>query len=156
MTKSHLSISGEVTFTIVKPNGSSISVTYKNLIVQWGLNAMANSLFGGDFVTRVEYFALGTNDGATSPTLGDTELNSEARRDLATVTIVPGELNKVEFLVQHATGAVVGTFREAGLFDADTAGNMFNRLVFEDDLVVGTLDTLKTVWNITFKNVESP
>lgn len=133
-----------------REDGSVEEVTMKNLVVNYGLVGLATVIAGGGAFSPMTHLALG--DSNTAAALGDTSLGNELRRDAAVVTQVAfPENNKVQFQVEHVLGAVVGTFKEAGLFDASSAGNMFNRLVFAD-FVVGSGDTLTETWFIEVRN----
>ncbi len=143
-------IRGDLNFHVLRADGSAYSFTLKNMVVTYGLVGLASVIAGGSAFPPLTHLALG--DSNTPAALGDTSLISEVRRDPAVVTqLASPEDNKVQFQVEHLQGAIVGTFREAGLFDADTAGNMFNRIVFAD-LVVGSGDTLTTTWIIEVRN----
>lgn len=144
-------ITGEVTFKVKREDGSILITTLHNIVVNYGLVGLATVIAGGSAFGAMTHLALGDSD--TAAALGDTSLGSELRRDAVVVTQLPNpEDNKVQFQIEHAQGAVVGTFKEAGLFDQATlGGNMFNRLVFAD-LVVGAGDTLTTTWLIEVRN----
>lgn len=143
-------VRGDLNFHVLRADGSEYSFTLKNMVVTYGLVGLATVIAGGSAFPPLTHLALG--DSSTAAALGDLSLVNELRRDAAVVAqLASPEDNKVQFQVEHLQGAVVGTFREAGLFDADTAGNMFNRIVFAD-LVVGAGDTLTTTWFIEVRN----
>ena len=141
---------GILTLKNKRADGSTEQVTIKNMVVNYGLVGLATVIAGGGAFSPMTHLALG--DNSTPAALGDTSLGNELRRDTAVVTqLTFPENNKVQFQVEHALGAVVGTFKEAGLFDAAALGNMFNRLVFAD-FVVGSGDTLTETWLIEVRN----
>ena len=144
---------GEMTMSVKRKDGSVDSVTNKNMVVNYGLIGIAGVIAGTPFPSTGGFTHIALGDSNTAPTLSDTNLVNVLRMDAAVVTQLPApNNNKVFFQVEHAQGAAIGTFREAGLFDADSSGNMFNRLVFED-FVVGASDTLTVTWTIEVRNV---
>lgn len=146
-----MKIAGIVTFTIIKENGEKRIIKCKNLITAWGLERVVNTISGAPFdFTTINNFAIGT--GQTPPELTDSSLETETNRNTATIT----KLNPttVRFTVQHAKGAIVGTFYEAGLFDAPTNGNLFNRTVFPE-LILTANDTLIQEWDIIVSNIQA-
>ena len=148
---SGFTITGEVTFKVKRGDGSILTTTLHNLVVNYGLVGLATVIAGGSAFGAMTNIAMG--DSSVAASLGDTTLGNELRRDVAVVAQLPNpEDNKIQFQIEHAQGAVVGTFKEAGLFDQNTlGGNMFNRLVFAD-LVVGAGDTLTVTWLIEVRN----
>ena len=144
-------VEGTVEFKITRKDGSVITQTYKNLITAWGLETMAAALAGSAINPAIQYLALGT--GSTAPIEADTSLEAETNRELVTVTHLTGaDAKKVEYNKAWAEGAITGTFREAGLFDAASLGNMFNRNVYSE-ITVAVTDTFEVTWTIEFKNV---
>ena len=59
----------------------------------------------------------------------------------------------VEYQHVWAIGTATGTYYEAGMFDADTAGNMFNRVTFPE-LVVEDIHQLVVTWVISITVTE--
>ena len=143
-------IEGNLTISCKRPDGTEIVLKKKNMVVNWGLVSLATAIATGAGFAALTHLAMGSSSSA--PALGNTTLGTELRRDAAVVTQLSApENNKVQFQVEHAEGAVVGTFKEAGLFTAATAGNMFNRITFAD-FVVGSADTLTVTWLIEIRN----
>jgi len=150
MIKDGFKVIGTLILSAEREDGSTQELLIKNMVVNYGLVGLATVIAGGGAFSPMTHLALG--DSNTAPALGDTSLGNELRRDAAVVTqIAFPENNKVQFQVEHALGAVTGTFREAGLFDAAAAGNMFNRTVFAD-FVVGASETLTETWLIEVRN----
>jgi len=145
-------IEGTIKLRNERADGSIVETVQKNLVVRWGLEQVASLLAGNSMPAgMITHLALGDNN--TPPIDGDTHLGNELTRAAATITQLSGaESNKIEYRVVYATGAVAGTFKEAGLFDADTIGNMFNRSVFAD-FPVSVADTLTIIWIVEVKNV---
>lgn len=150
MIETAFKVVGTLTLSAKREDGSLSELTIKNMVVNYGLVGLATVIAGGSAFSPMTHLALG--DSNTAAALGDTSLVSELRRDAAAVTLLAfPENNKVQFQVEHVLGAVVGTFREAGLFDAASVGNMFNRTTFAD-FVIGASETLTETWLIEVRN----
>lgn len=150
-TKMNFQIKGELTLKVTRKDGSVLETTFSNLVTNWGLTTMAAALAGSAINPAIEYLALGT--GSTAPVEANTTLEAETNRDLVTVAHLAGaDSHKVQYNKAWAEGAITGTFREAGLFDAASSGNMFNRLVFAE-VTVAVTDTFEVTWVVEFKNV---
>ena len=144
-------IEGELVLRVRHTDGSENVFVKKNLVVNFGTALMAKYLSGGTVSTPMNQIAVGT--GSTAPVVGNTALVAEVSRKLASVVQGSGgDANKVTFQASWASGAVVATLQEAGIFDAASAGNMFSRVVFAP-VVVGALDTLIATWTVTFTGV---
>ena len=144
-------VQGTVKFKLERVDETVLEFTVHNLVVNYGLVGLATVIAGGSAFSAMTHLALGSLN--TTPTLGDTALASESRRDPAVVTQLPNpEDNKVQFQVEHTLGSVVGTFSEAGLFDQATlGGNMLNRVVFNPlDVIVS--DKLTVTWLFEIRN----
>jgi len=107
--------------------------TIRNLITDVGLAQVAG-LINGVVTTPFKYIAIGT--GTTSPTAGDTALEYEVARALASTierrtTNVTNDTAYLEYTFSSADG-LSGTMdiTESGVFDADTGGNMLCRQTF--------------------------
>jgi len=148
--KSGFGIRGLLTLDNSRGDGTRETITVENMVVSWALIKLAGVIAGVAFTNVLTHIALGSS--STAAALGNTALGTEIRRDAAVVTqLAAPEDNKVQFQKVFTQGAVVGTFREAGIFDAATVGNMFNRVVFTD-FVVGSSDTLTVTWLIEIRN----
>lgn len=145
-----ISVKGQLTLKIIKPNGKTIKHVFKNLVVNYGLELLARMLINDTIQTYPDYIAIG--DGSTAPAVTDVALESELFRRSASKEQgqAPNE-NRAIFQSTWTTGTGTGTFREAGLFDAALAGNMFSRVIFAD-VVVDPADTLIATWEVTFSN----
>jgi len=150
--KTGFEIKGAVTLSVERADGSVVSATTKNLATDWGLQQIATFIAGGA-APKPLFTNLAMGDDNTAPAETQTALVHETERHVATVTHLTGtDSHKVEVKVSHALGSITGTFKEAGLFDAGTGGNMFNRSVFAD-FPVTVSDTLTVIWLIEVKNI---
>ena len=150
MNKSKLIVQGKVRLQVISPKGVTRTMTFKNLVGNYGPGLMATLLSGGAN-SQVNHIGLGTD--ATPEAVTDTGLGAELYRKTASIALgTGGDANKVTFEATWSAGAAAGTLREAGLFDDPTAGNMFSRTTFAD-LVIGPADTLIATWEISFVGV---
>ena len=149
--KTGMNIKGTLKIILDREDGSSLEVVNKSLVMKPSLVKIAALISGvAQPANMITHLALG--DGNTAPIEADITLENELRRDPVTILVDPAPNdNKVNFTVSHALGAVTGTFKEAGMFDADTAGTMFNRITFAD-FVVTVSDTLTVVWIVEVRN----
>lgn len=117
----------------------------KNLITNVGKQRILD-LYGGLSSTAMTYIAVGTSDDAAVAT--QTALQGvELDRDTATITRTSYTLTlKTVF----TAGSATGTWKETGLFDAATAGNMGNRAVYSTPIVKGAGDIYTAFWTITY------
>ncbi len=151
--KTNMQIRGTITLEVERLDGSVVRAKQKNLVMyEWGLKKIASLLSGtAQSADMITHLAMGNDN--TAPAEDQTILIGESIRSACTKTqqSSPNE-NVVEFKVVHALGAVVGTFEEAGLFDASSGGNMFNRSVFTA-FPVTSADTLTVSWIVEVVNV---
>ena len=145
-----LRVKGKVKFEVVDQEGRTVnSLIVNNLVVDAGLALVTAYLSGSAPAAPVSHIAVG--DGQTAPTPGDTSLENELIRAAADITN-PSNAS-VQFQHIWATGTASGTYYEAGLFDADTAGNMFSRVTFPE-LIVEDIHQLIVTWTITVTSTE--
>ncbi|RLG77356.1 MAG: hypothetical protein DRO12_02450 [Thermoprotei archaeon] len=117
----------------------------ENLIVNVG-KAQVAGLINGVVTTPFKYIAIGT--GTTSPSAGDTALESEVDRAEATV-------GRTTTSVTNDTATFDATFNftasysitEAGIFDASSGGNMLARHTFSA-INVQSGDSLTISWKV--------
>jgi hypothetical protein len=147
--ESNLRIKGQIEI-IVKGEDYEISHVFPNLITSFGLAFLAQLVADPLSFDYESYIAVGT--GTTAPTEGDTALEAEVARGLAQRARLSGaDSNKVQFQTIFGRGVVVGDITEAGIFDADAGGNMFNRSTFTA-IPVTADQALLINWQIIFQN----
>ena len=149
-TRTKIKVTGRVKFEVIGKNGKPVNtLVVNNLVVNGGLSLVTAYLTGSSPAVPVSHIAVG--DGQTAPTPGDTTLESELLREAADIS------NPSSFSVQYqhiwAVGTATGTYYEAGLFDADTAGNMFSRVTFPE-LIVEDIHQLIVTWTISVTATE--
>lgn len=148
--KQGMKVKGTVYLKAISPNGVTRRYKVPNLVGNYGTGLMATLLSGGAN-SQVNHIGLGTN--ATPEAVTDVALGTELYRKTASITLGTGaNANEVTFEATWSAGSAAGTLREAGLFDAASAGNMFSRTTFAD-LVIGPADTLIVTWVISFVGV---
>jgi hypothetical protein len=106
-----------------------------------GKNLVATAL--GAAITPVGWIAVGTN--GTAPVVGDTALGTEIARVAATAVTVG---NTTTFTATFPAGIGTGTWQEAGLFNAVSAGVMLSRVVFAAEVKLAG-DSKVVTWTIT-------
>ena len=116
-----------------------------NLIVTSGKVWAANMLTAGTG-TVMSHMAVGSN--STTPTLTDTTLNTEITR--VTLQTAGGSVSgsTITFTAVFGAGIGTGTWAEAGVFNAASAGTMFNRATFSS-FTKGAGDQVTIVWTVT-------
>jgi hypothetical protein len=98
----------------------------ENLVVTVGKNAIADQILASPTFTKPTHMAVGT--GSTAANVADTTLETEtARVALATKT---RSGNVVTYTATFPAGTGTGALTEAGIFDASSSGNMWNRVVY--------------------------
>ncbi len=141
-----MQLHGAMTLIISRANGDTETVYKDNLIVNVGFDFIADAV--GKSASRpsvMGYIALGT--GTTAAAATQSALVTEIDRNAATYAHTAGTKTftfTADFLAGDATGAIT----EAGVFNAATAGIMFDRVVFP---VVnkGADDSLTAVFTFT-------
>ena len=147
-------VEGTLVLSVKRGDGVIETLKMKNMVVNWGLVAIAGALAGTAWAFTNVHFALGI-DG-TGAALGDKALRSEdnSTRMLANVTqLAFPDDNKIQYQMEYAKGAVVGDYLEAGMFNGadQLTSDMFNRRVF-NQLSVNIDDTLTVTWLIDVRN----
>jgi hypothetical protein len=141
-----LKMSGELTVEVHDEHGRLKSrIHIPNLIVTAGKTVMADRLaLAVPTKAQMSHMGIGTN--ATAPSAGDTTLNTAiARVSLASVTPAA---NVITYVGTFPAGTGTGTIVEAGLFNANVAGDMLCRTTFGAQ-VKGATDSLTITWTVT-------
>lgn len=104
-----------------------------NMIMNGGFDLLISSLINSsDRPNPLGYVAIGRGIAATSAT--QTALENEYDRKQGTWSWTPG--TKVfTITAEWATGEVLGTITEGGVFNAASDGTMFDRIVFSTPFV---------------------
>jgi hypothetical protein len=132
--KSLIKLTGAILLETRKKDGTVIArESKKNLIVTTGKNRVADLI--GIVTTGVQGFshmAIGESITGDSVVVGDTELKSEVKRVIPTIS-----LNANQVIFEHTfsfdTGETFG-IKEAGIFDGatPTGSTMLNRVIFSE------------------------
>ncbi len=147
MIEEGMSIKGSITLLLAKPTGEVEVVHKDNIIVNGGFDFVADAI--GNSASRpgvMGWIAVGTGSTAAAAAT-QTALVTEIKRNAATYAHTAG--TKVfTFTASYAAGDATGALTEAGVFNAATAGIMFDRVVFP---VVnkGVDDSLTAVFTFT-------
>jgi len=146
MIEEGMSIKGSITLLLAKPTGEVEVVHKDNIIVNGGFDFVADAI--GNSASRpgvMGWIAVGT--GSTAAAATQTALITEIKRNAATYAHTAG--TKVfTFTASYPAGDATGALTEAGVFNAASAGAMFDRVVFP---VVnkGVDDSLTAVFTFT-------
>ena len=146
MIDESMQLHGAMTLIFKRANGDTETIHQDNLIVNVGFDFIADAI--GKSASRpsvMGYIALGT--GTTAAAATQSALVTEIDRNAATYAHTAGTKTftfTADFLAGDATGAIT----EAGVFNAASAGIMFDRVVFP---VVnkGADDSLTAVFTFT-------
>lgn len=113
-----------------------------NLIVNDGLERVAKLLNG---VSSTYFRAIAIGTGTTGATNGDTELETEYTRTLATLSYEANYKAKFSKTFEFGSG-VAEDITEAGIFDSDTASGstMLARVTFSAKSVSADVDLIVT------------
>lgn len=149
MFKEMLSIKGLVSIRLTDKEGNLKTLIHQNLVVNSGLALIISRLMGNT-KGAISHMAVGT--GATAASAGQTALFTEKNRlaldsQTAVTTNVTGD--SVQYVTTFPAGAASsGALTEAGLFNAEVAGDMLARVMFP---VVnkGVDDVMVITWKIT-------
>jgi len=137
---------GEVSLILRDEKGKVIDKREtSNMIVTTGRTLVAD-LFRGGGEKPVSYIAVG--EGATGPTPDDTKLEKEVgRKTIESAVEKTTTVLKVNFDYKEANG----NLNEAGLFNSETEGVMYSRVVFGPPSIAKTEKfTFTLVWRVTF------
>jgi len=139
----------KLTLTIRDREGNVVEVEDDCLFVAVGKQQLGDLMRGDAAGKKITHYALG--DNGTTPTLSDTALLSEKFREAIDTTSRTGSTVTITCILEYAEGNGSGSqvYREAGLFNDPTAGQMYVRANFPDKTKTGSVQwTLE--WQIVF------
>lgn len=147
-----LTMVGDFTGTLLKSNGEVEIFSKKNMIVQSGFDFICASL--GSVNARpaiLSHIAVGTGADVETDTVAESDviLKTELARKAATYAHTVGTKSftmSTTFLPGEATGGIT----EAGVFNANAAGVMWDRVIFPV-INKGADDTFVAQFQFTFK-----
>ena len=119
-----------------------------NLVVTVGRYFIAQRLITAGAPTPMSHMAIGSS--ATAAAAGDTTLVAELGRVGLTggAGTVAANSNSVVYTATFPAGTGTGTVREAGLFNAASAGTMLARTTF-GDVTKGAADSITVTWTVS-------
>jgi len=146
MIQENMQLHGAMTIIVRRATGEVETVHQDNIIVNVGFDFIADAI--GKSASRpsvMGFIALGTGTTAASST--QSALVTELDRNAATYAHTAGT-KTLTFSADFVAGDATGAITEAGVFNAATAGIMFDRVVFP---VVnkGADDSLTAVFTFT-------
>jgi len=139
-------IRGHVLVELFGPDGELKETReVDNLVVTAGKNHIADRLSTSPGGAAMGWMEIGTS--STAPAAGDTTLGAAIDRNALTSAIDAG--NVITYVGDWAAGdGTNSALREAGIFNAASAGTMLARAVYTL-IDKGALDTLKITWTVT-------
>jgi hypothetical protein len=117
-----------------------------NLVVTNGLNLLRDAIDTGT-ITPLSRFAVGTS--ATAVNAAQTALITEVWRDAFTTKTTSAATVSIRYFLTSLT-ANGNTLREAGLFNAAAAGDMYARVVFNNEIVKTSAIAVLFAWTLTW------
>ena len=115
-----------------------------NLVVDTGL-AFITSRMTDSTDSVMSHMAVGS--GSTAAAAGDTTLGSEEGR--VALTSTTDNADEVVYVATFGAGTATASLREAGLFNASSAGTMLCRTLFAGPITKGNNDSMTITWTIT-------
>jgi hypothetical protein len=120
-------VTGALKITLTDKDGNVIEErNVDNLVTTLGKNGIADQILASPSLGKPTHMAVGT--GTTAAALGDTALVTEAAR--VALTSKTRSANVITYVATFGAGTGTGALTEAGIFDAATTGNLWNRVVF--------------------------
>lgn len=108
----------------IKDEDGNVLVDKQNLVVNGGLAFLANALVAASS-SPFTHIAVGS--GSTAASAGQTALVTELGRVAFTYTVAG---SSVTLTASFNAGVATGTWNEAGIFNAASAGTMYARTTF--------------------------
>lgn len=145
MINENLKLKGRVALELKDAQGNTKQTQeIDNLVVDAGLGYIASRMEG---VSEAVMSHMGLGSGSTAANAADTDLETQlgAREVLDSSTVTN---NEIVYVATFEAGDATGSVREAGIFNASTAGTMLCRTVF-DVVNKAADDTLSVTWTIT-------
>jgi hypothetical protein len=147
----NFTLKGTVEAVLTDASGAVIDQQVSNTIVTLGKAMIVNRIQATPSVNAPSHIELGT--GATAVAAGDTALVTAlaGSRGAATASVLTTTLanDTIQFSTTWAAGtATSSAIKEAGLFNASTAGTMIARTVFTNVIDKAAADTLTLNWKL--------
>ena len=145
MINDALKLKGRVALELKDAQGNTKEVReIDNLVVNTGLGYIADRMEG---TSEAVMSHMGLGSGSTAAAAGDTDLETllGSREALDSTTVTA---NQIVYVASFEAGDATGAVREAGIFNASTAGTMLCRTTF-DVVNKAADDTLAVTWTIT-------
>lgn len=145
MLKDGMMATGQVNIVLTDKDGKiKDKREIKNLVVDSGLDFIASRMAGASS-NVMSHMALGSGTTAASNTDTDLESILGSRETLFSTTVTD---NAIQYIAFFDAGRATGAVTEAGIFNADSSGDMLCRTVF-DVVNKGADDSLRITWTVT-------
>jgi hypothetical protein len=145
MPEDEIKVEDNVHIVVRGPDGEiKQEETVHNLVTTIGAEGIADQLLAAPTAGKPSHMAIGT--GTEEAKVGDTKLKTELDRNALTSKTRSGKV--VTMISKWEPGDGTGAITEAGILNASSSGELFNRAVFA---VVnkGAEDTLEITWKTT-------
>lgn len=146
MLTEEMKITGELTIELRDAQG--VLLDYRrvpNIVTTAGKTVIADRMsLAVPTKTQMTHMGVGTNN--TAPSAGDTTLNTQLAR-VALASVTPA-VNVVTYVATFPAGTATGALVEAGLFNANVAGDMLCRSTFAV-VTKNATDSLTITWAVT-------
>lgn len=149
MLNDKISATGALVVELFDENGVSKNrIEIPNLVVAVGRYYIAQRMITAGAPTTMSHMALGSS--STTPVAGDTTLGVELGRVGLTggAGTVAANSNQVVYTASFPAGTATGSIKEAGIFNAASAGTLLARTTFAD-VNKGALDSLAVTWTVS-------
>lgn len=142
----NIKVKDNVQIVLKGPDGKVKSQqTAHNVITTKGREGYADQVLAAPSIGKPKWMAIGKKS-TTAEAESNTALDEESKRK--EVSAKERSAKVVTFKASFGAGEGTGEVKEAGIFDAETTGNMYSRVTF--GLVTkGAEDTLEIVWTHT-------
>ena len=146
MIRDSIQTLGQLNILLQDENGNIVyDKTVPNLVVQTGRNYIAHRMTSNSNVF-MSHMAIGT--GTNSPANADTTLQIEEARVALTSGVTTANIVTYTATFSPGTPATAKAITEAGIFNANSGGEMLCRTKF-DVINKGVLDTMTVTWTVS-------
>ena len=111
---------------IITNHTTGVVKKFDNLVMD-KFYELVSDFMAGTSPNKLSHIALGTDD--TLPTVSDTSLGSESFRKGITTTSTPG--SQIHLQTEVTGGEAIFTWKEIGVFNNNSGGDMTNRAVID-------------------------
>lgn len=123
--------------------GNTLCQQFLNDVAAW---SVGQNNTGQNAISPPTQFILGTGTGTVN--VGDKALFTPATATQVSINTRSSSANIATFTTSYATGALNGTYTEAGMLDA--SGNLMAHIVFQTAVSVANTESASFIWTNTW------